>query len=79
MLTIKWTQPSGIISIIETKTAAVILPRTEAWGNVKKDSPDLNIKGVRGMVIYDDATIYVGIDDARLYIVNENGKTVETV
>ena len=79
MLTLKWTQTSGVISIIETRTAAVIPPRTPAFDEYKKENPDFLTDNIRGVVLYDGGSIPVFVEDARLYIVNENGKTVQTV
>ncbi len=79
MLTIKWTQPSGAINILETKTAIVIQPRTQSWDEYEKANPDAILKNTRGLVMYDGGTIYVESGDKHLYIVNENGKTVQTV
>lgn len=79
MLIIKWTQPSGIVNLIETKTAAVMIPKTPAFKEYKKENPDLKTNDVRGMVFYDGGTIILSRGEKHLYVVNENGKTVQTV
>jgi len=79
MLTIKWTQPNGTISIFESKTACVLIPKTKAWDEFESDNPDLITHNMRGLVMYDNGTIHVFIGDAHLYIVNENGKTISSV
>ena len=79
MLTIKYTQPSGAISIIESKTVCVLIPKTEAWDEFKTENTDIITDNMRGIVMYDGGTICVFTEDTHLYIVNENGKTVQTV
>jgi hypothetical protein len=79
MLTIKWTQPSGAISIQETKNACTLIPKTKAWEEYKKENPDIITDKIRALVMHDGGTICVFICEAHLYIVNENGKTVQTV
>lgn len=79
MLTIKWTQPSGAISIHETKNVYTLIPKTQAWSEYEKANPDFISDDIRALVMYDGGTICVFIGEAHLYIVNENGKTVQTV
>lgn len=79
MLTIKWTQTAGAISIIETKILTVIFPETDSWVEYKKANPNFTTDEVRGLVMYDDGTIAVMKGDNHLYVVNGNGKTVQTV
>jgi len=79
MLTIKWTQPSGAISISESKHVCTLIPKTKAWDEYKKENADLLSDDMRAIVVYDGGTICVFIGDAHLYIVNSNGKTVQTI
>lgn len=79
MLTIKWTQPSGAINIFETKNVCTLIPKTKAWNEYKEDNPDLITDKMRAIVMYDGGTIYVFICELYLYIVNSNGKTVQTI
>ena len=79
MLTIKWTQQSGAISIFESKMACVLIPKTKAWDEHKNDNPDMVTDNMRAIVMYDGGTICIFVEEAHLYIVNENGKTVQTV
>lgn len=79
MLIIKWTQPNGIISLIETRIAAVTLKHTPAFDEYKEENPDLETENIRGLVFYDKGTIVIHMGEVGLYIVNENGKTVQTV
>lgn len=78
MLTIKWTQPAGAISIFETKNTCVLIPKTKAWDEYFCDA-DIKDDNARAVVMYDGGTIHLFSGDAKLYIVNENGKTVQTV
>lgn len=79
MLTIKWTHPDGAISIHETKKVCTLIPKTEAWSEYEKANPDFISDDIRAIVMYDSGTICVFICEAHLYIVNENGKTVQTI
>jgi len=79
MLTIKWTQPSGAINIFESKNACVLIPKTKAWDEYVCDNPDFKADNMRAIVMYDGGTICIFIGEAHLYIVNENGRTVQTV
>ena len=79
MLTIKWTQPSGAINIFETKSVCTLIPKTEAWGEYEKENLDLTPGEARALVMYDGGTIYVSNSEPHLYIVNSNGRTVQTV
>ena len=79
MLTIKWTHQGGSINIIESKAACVLVPKTKAWDEFKTENTNTITDNMRGIVMYDGGTICVFIEDTHLYIVNENGKTVQTV
>jgi hypothetical protein len=79
MLTIKWTQPAGAISIHETKDVCTITPRTAAWSEYEKANPDFISDAIRALVMYDGGTICVFSGEPHLYIVNSNGKTVHTI
>lgn len=79
MLTIKWTQPNGTINIFETKNVCVLIPKTEAWTDYKKENPDIIQDNMRALVMYDGGTICVFICESHLHIVNSNGKTIQTV
>ena len=79
MLTIKWTQPNGTINIFETKNVCTLIPKTKAWDEYKNENPDILSDKMRAIVMYDGGTICIFICEAHLYVVNENGKTVQTV
>ena len=79
MLTIKWTQPNGAINIFESKTVCTLTPRTKAWDEYMSDDSNLKADNMRGIVMYDGGTIHVFSEEPHLYIVNSNGKTVQTV
>lgn len=79
MLTIKWTQPSGAISIFESKRACVLFPKTKAWDEYMEDDSNLKSENMRAIVMYDGGTVCVFIGDAHLYVVNSEGKTIQTV
>ena len=78
MLTIKWTQPSGAINIFESKNVCVLIPKTKVWDEYMSDDSNLKSDNMRAIVMYDGGTICVFIGDANLYVVNDNGKTVQT-
>ena len=79
MLTIKWTQPSGAISIFESKRTCVLTPKSKAWDAHMSNDSDLKSDNMRAVVMHDGGTICVFIGEPHLYVVNENGKTVQTV
>jgi hypothetical protein len=79
MLTIKWTQSNGTVNLLEANEVSIIYSKTEAWKEVEGEffGSSSNLKAV----IYRDGKycipLYFG--DQNLYIVNSEGKTVQTV
>ena len=79
MLTIKWIQPSGITNIFETKNVCTLIPKTKAWEEYERENPDMISDNMRALVMHDGGTICIFVCEPHLYIVNSNGKTVQTV